>query len=137
MAASVEALSKRLNRLVELRQPHEQTWQDCYEHSFPIRGSGLQAGTPMTANQAQDKKARLLHSVATDAGRTLAASIVSGATPSSSVWGSLTISGADDVGKTWLDDAAKKLHEEIHAGTFDACAMECALDLVAAGWFAL
>lgn len=135
--ANVAALAKRLTRLKTLRQPHEQVWRDCSDHSFPIRGSGLQGAAPMDAQQAMDRKARLLHSAATDSGRTLAAAIVSGATPSSSVWALLDVSGADDEGKRWLDEKGKQLHEEVHASTFDAAAYECALDLVAFGWFAL
>ena len=137
MASNVATLVKRLERLKTLRQPHEQVWLDCFDHSFPIRGSGLQGAAPLDAQQAMDRKARLLHSVATDAGRTLAAAIVSGATPSSSVWALLDVSGADDLGMTWLDERGKQLHEEIHASTFDAAAFECAMDLVSAGWFAL
>jgi len=135
--ANVEALVKRLARLKTLRQPHEPVWLDCFDHSFPIRGSGLLGGMPLDAQQAMDRKARLLHSAATDSGRTLAAAVVSGATPSSSVWALLDVSGADAEGKRWLDEKGKQLHEEIHASTFDAAAFECALDLVAAGWFAL
>jgi hypothetical protein len=135
--AQIEALCKRLTRLETLRQVHEPVWRDCFDHSFPIRGSGLQGGQPLDAQQALDRKARLLHSAATDAGRTLAAAIVSGSTPSSSVWALLAVSGADDDGKAWLDEKGKQLHEEVHASTFDSAAFECALDLVAAGWFAL
>jgi hypothetical protein len=135
--ALVESLAKRLQRLKELRQPHEPVWRDCFDHSWPIRGSGLQSSSPLDAQQALDRKARLLHSAATDAGRTLAAAVVSGATPSSSVWALLAVTGADDAGKQWLDEKGKQLHEEIHASTYDAAAFECAMDLVAAGWFAL
>ncbi len=135
--ANVEALSKRLERLTTLRLVHEPVWRDCYDHSWPIRGSGLQGGTPLDAQQAMDRKARLLHSVSTDGCRTLAAAVVSGATPSSSVWALLNVTNADDEGKLWLDAAAKQLHEEVHASTFDAAAFEVAMDLVAAGWFAL
>jgi hypothetical protein len=135
--AQVEALFKRLQRLKDLRVPHERVWRECFDHSFPIRGSGLQGGQPLDAQQAMDRKAKLLHSAATDAGRTLAAAIVSGATPSSSVWALLDVTGADDAGKAWLDEKGKQLHEEVHASTFDAAAFECAMDLVAAGWFAL
>jgi hypothetical protein len=135
--ANVDALHKRLQRLTTLRQPHESVWRDCFDHSFPIRGSGLQGGQPLDAQQALDRKARLLHSASTDACRTLAAAIVSGATPSSSVWALLAVTGADDEGEQWLDEKGKQLHEEIHASTFDAAAFECAMDLVAAGWFAL
>ena len=135
--ANVAALVKRLVRLRNLRQPHEQVWLDCFDHSFPIRGSGLLGGNALNAQQAMDRKARLLHSAGTDSCRTLAAAIVSGATPSSSVWALLDVSGADEEGKRWLDEKGKQLHEEIHASTFDAAAMEVAMDLVAAGWFAL
>lgn len=135
--ANVDALNKRLTRLKTLRQVHEPVWRDCFDYSWPIRGSGLQGGEPLDAQQALDRKARLLHSAATDAGRTLAAAVVSGATPSSSIWALLAVSGADDAGKQWLDEKGKQLHEEIHASTFDAAAFECAMDLVAAGWFAI
>jgi hypothetical protein len=135
--ADVAALRRRLNRLKELRQPHESVWRDCFDHSFPIRGSGLEGGQPLDARQAIDRKSKLLHSAATDAGRTLAAAIVSGATPSSSVWGLLSVTGAKDDGLRWLDEKGKQLHEEIHSSTFDAAAFEVAMDLVAAGWFAL
>lgn len=135
--ADVAALQRRLERLKTLRQPHEQVWADCFDHSFPIRGSGIHTKSPLDAQQAQDRRSRLLHSVATDAGRTLAAAIVSGAVPSSSVWALLTVSGSDEAGKSWLDEKGKQLHEEVHASTFDAAAYECSLDMVGAGWFGL
>jgi hypothetical protein len=137
MAANVSALHRRLERLKQLRQPHEQVWRDCFDHSFPIRGSGLQGTQPLDAQQAMERKSKLLHSAATDAGRTLAAAIVSGATPSASIWALLNVSGAAEDGLRWLDEKGKQLHEEIHASTFDAAAFECAQDLVGAGWFAL
>lgn len=137
MAAAPEALKRRLDRLKQLRSPHESVWRECLEHSFPIRASGLQGGSPMSAQQAQDKKAKLLHSAATDAGRTLAAAIVMGAVPSSSVWALLKVAGADDEGKAWLDEKGKQLHEEVHASNFDSAVFECAMDMVGAGWFAL
>jgi hypothetical protein len=136
-AVSIDALNRRRERLKQLRQPHETVWLDCFDHSFPMRGSGLLGGMPMTAQQGMDRKARLLHSASTEAGRTLAAAIVSGAVPSSSVWALLAVSGADEAGLGWLDAKGKQLHEEVHASTFDAAAFECAMDLVAAGWFAL
>lgn len=135
--ADIAALDKRLSRLVTLRQKHEQVWLDCFDYSWPLRGSGLQGGAPLDAQQAMDRKARLLHSAGTDSARTLAAALVSGATPSSSVWGLLDVTGSDEGGRRWLDEKGKQLHSEIHAGTFDAAAMECAMDMVAAGWFAL
>lgn len=138
MAADVASLHKRLERLKQLREPHEKVWRDCLDHSFPLRGSGLDGRSPMDAKDSQELKAKLLHTAATDAGRTLAAAIVSGAVPSSSVWALLGTAGqSDDEGEAWLDEKGKQLHEEVHSGTFDAVAYECALDLVGAGWFAL
>lgn len=137
MTANVTALVRRLERLKQLRQPHETVWSDCFDHSWPLRGSGLNGGAPLDAQQGMDRKARLLHSAATESGRTLAAAVVSGATPSSSIWALLSSVGANQEGLRWLDDKGKQLHEEIHASTFDAAAFECAMDLVAAGWFAL
>ena len=136
MAANVVALAKRLSALKALRMPHEQVWRDCFDHSFPIRGSGLQSNS-LTAQTALDRKARLVDDTATDAGRTLAAALVSGMTPASSRWFSLEVVGADDAGRQWLDGCASQLHQEIHASNFDAAAYECSLDMVGAGWFAL
>lgn len=136
MGSDVAALAKRLERLKTLRLPHERVWRDCFDHSFPIRGSGLMSNN-LTAQQALDRKARLVDDTATDAGRTLAAALVSGMTPASSRWFSLEVSNADDAGKTWLDTKASQLHQEIHASTFDAAGYECSLDMVGAGWFAL
>lgn len=136
MSANVAALAKRLARLKTLRLPHEQVWRDCFDHSFPIRGSGLQSNT-LTAQTALDRKARLVDDTATDAGRSMAAALVSGMTPASSRWFSLEAEAAPDAGKTWLDTKATQLHQEIHASTFDAAAYECSLDMVGAGWFAL
>lgn len=133
----VSMLVRRLERLEQLRQPYEQVWADCFDHSFPIRGSGLVSTSNLTAQQALDRKAKLLHGVATEAGRTLAAALVSGAVPSSSVWALLSVSNADDEGKSWLEQAGKQLHEEVHASAFDAAVYECAQDMVGAGWFAL
>jgi hypothetical protein len=136
MAAIVEHLCKRLEQLKGLRQPHEQVWRECFDHSFPIRGSGLQ-GNVLDAQQALDRKARLLDSTATDAGRTLAAAIQAGLTPANSRWFQLEVQGADDSAERWLDDKGSQLHQEIHASNFDAASYECALDIVGAGWFAL
>lgn len=132
----VAALSKRLEQLKKLREPHEGVWRECFDNSFPIRGSGLTSGT-QTAQNALDRKARLVDDTATDAGRTLAAALVSGMTPASSQWFGLQSTGADDAALTWLDTMGAQLHREIHASTFDAAGYECSLDMVGAGWFAL
>ena len=134
--ADVAALARRLDERVKDRTPHENVWRECFDHSWPLRGSGLQ-GSDFTAQNALDRKARLMHGIATEAGRTLAAAIVSGATPSSSVWALLKAAGSDDEGGRFLDAAGKAVHEEVHASSYDSYAFECAMDLVGAGWFVL
>jgi hypothetical protein len=136
MAAEAPALVRRLSKLKSLRQPHEFVWRDCFDHSFPIRGSGLQSNT-LTAQSALDRKARLVDSTATDAGRILASSLQAGMTPANARWFNLDVYGADDGAKTWLDNAADQLHQEIHNANFDSEALDSMLDVVAAGWFCM
>lgn len=136
MAANAAEIVKRLATLKSLRLPHEPVWRDCFDHSFPIRGSGLQSNS-LTAQQALDRKARLVDSTATDAGRTLASALQSGMTPANARWFGLEVAGSDDDAKRWLDDASEQLHQEIHNANFDSVGFECQLDMVGAGWFAM
>lgn len=136
MAANANEIIRRLSSLRSLRQPHEHVWRDCFDHSFPIRGSGLRSDQ-LTAQQALDIKARIVDSTATDAGRILASALQSGMTPANARWFELAVNGADDGAKRWLDGAAEQLHQEIHNANFDAVGFECQLDMVAAGWFAM
>ncbi len=130
------ALVKRLEQLKTLRGPHENVWKDCFDHSFPIRGAGLQ-GSVMSAQTALDVKARLVDSTATDGGRILASALQSGMTPANARWFGLEVEGASDAAKLWLDEAAETLHQHIHNANFDAVGFECQQDMVAAGWFAM
>ena len=34
-------IAKTLSTLKSLRSPHESVWRDCFDHSYPIRGSGF------------------------------------------------------------------------------------------------
>lgn len=136
MSANANEICKRLERLRALRQPHEYVWKDCFDHSFPMRGSGLQGNT-LTAQQGMDIKARLVDSTATDSGRILASSLQGGMTPASGRWFELDVHQADDQAKLWLDESADQLHEEIHNANFDSEGFEAMLDMVAAGWFAM
>lgn len=136
MPASANEIIKRLERLRALRQPHEYVWRDCFDHSFPMRGSGLQGNT-LTAQQGMDIKARLVDSTATDAGRILASSLQGGMTPASGRWFELDVHQVDDQGKLWLDNSADQLHTEIHNANFDSEGFEAMMDIVAAGWFAM
>lgn len=136
MAANPQEIITRLSRLKSLRLPHELVWRDCFDHSFPLRGSGLQSNS-LTAQQAMDKKARLADSTATDAGRILASALQQGMTPANARWFGLEVGGAADDAKRWLDEASENLHQEIHNANFDSVGFECQIDMVGAGWFAM
>lgn len=135
MATGPEII-KRLERLTALRSPHETVWRDCYDHSWPMRGSGIQSNA-LTAQEAMARRARLVDSTATDSGRILASSLQAGMTPANARWFGLDVYGAGDADKQWLDAAAEQLHQEIHNANFDSESLDCMTDMVAAGWFAL
>jgi hypothetical protein len=134
--ASAATLIRRMNALKAQRQPHEYVWRDCFDHCFPLRGSGLQQNT-LTAQSGIDRAARLVDSTATDGGRILAASLQGGMTPANARWFGLDVHNAQDAWKTWLDAAADQLHVEIHNANFDSESLDCMLDMVAAGWFVM
>lgn len=126
----------RLNALMSARAVHENVWRDCFDHSFPIRGSGLQS-SDMTAQEALDRVARLVDSTSTDGGLILAANLQGGMTPANARWFTLEVLNADKQSKEWLDGAAEQLHQEIHNANFDSETGDAMLDVVAAGWFVL
>ena len=136
MAQDVAKIAKRLESLQSLRAIHEQVWQDCFDYTYPIRGSGLQQ-SQYTAQQAQSKKAQILDSTGTDSARILASAIMSGLTPANSRWFQLDVGQETEDERRWLDDAATVLWENIHSSNFDAAGFEACLDVVCAGWFAL
>lgn len=136
MTVDVAACLRRLESKKSGRVPHEHVWRDCFDHSFLLRGSGLQQNS-LTASQALDQKARIVDSTATDAGTILASALQSGMTPANSRWQALEVFGADDEGKRWLDQASENLHQEIHNSNFDSIGLECHLDMVGAGWFVM
>lgn len=138
------AIIRRLEQLTSLRSQVENIWRDCFDFSDPLRGcdfsSGPTAGSvapELNIGYANAKKSALLDGTAGDGCRTLAAAIVSGATPSNSRWFGLDVEGADEEGKAWLDGAAETLWENIHNSNFDAEAFEGALDMTGAGMFVL
>ena len=134
--STADYIVRRLGQLKSMRSIHEKTYRDCYDYTFPMRGSGwLQ--NEITADQAKAKRAELLDSTATDAARILASSLMGGLTPANSRWFAMDVQGAGDEEVRWLDEAANTLWENIHAGNFDAAAFEAMLDAVCAGWFVL
>src|SRR3546814_5453959 len=58
----------------------ENTWRDCYDLTFPLRGNGL-TGSSETANSGQAKQAQILDITAADSANVLASNIMAGLTP--------------------------------------------------------
>lgn len=129
-------ICKRLDALKAVRGPQEQNWRECFDFTYPLRGSGLNQQV-LDAQSAASKKARLLDGTGTDSARILASALMSGLTPANSRWFSLQVDQADDAGERWLDASADTLWRNIHNANFDAAGFECTLDIVCAGWFAL
>lgn len=134
--ADAKRIIKRLGALKGLRQPNEQNWRDCFNFTFPLRGSGFQS-EQLNAQSGQDKRAQLVDSTATDSGRILASDLMSGLTPPSALWFQLGVDKSTDDEKVWLEEAGQTTFEAIHAANFDSAAFESMLDVVGAGWFAL
>ncbi|HWU35456.1 MAG TPA: portal protein [Methylovorus sp.] len=131
-----EQLKRRLGRLKSIRLPMEIIWKDCFNHSHPLRGNGLN-GDSYDPSTAKNKQARLLSSIGTDSARVLASSVMGGMTPANSQWFELDMGNEAADEKRWLSDSARLLWENIHMGNFDSVGYECQLDLVDAGWFVM
>lgn len=128
-------ICKRLETMRSLRQPHENAWQDCYDHSHPLRGKGLN-----NREAAKNQIAKLLDTTSTDSARILASSIVGGMTPANSRWFEPDIGESQQISeqsKLWLDNASQILWENLHASNFDSVGFECMLDMVDVGWFGM
>ncbi|KVF09117.1 phage tail protein [Burkholderia vietnamiensis] len=130
-----ETLAKRLETMKSKRQVHELVWRECFMLTDPVRASGLN-GPEMDANQIAQAVSLIFDSTATDAKRTLEASIMSGMTPANSLWFTMTVNGTDDEGERWLDSASEVLWQNIHSANFDSEAADAVADGMA-GWFAL
>ncbi|KVZ05919.1 portal protein [Burkholderia stagnalis] len=129
-------LLRRLQGMRSIRSALESVWLDCFDYSFPMRGNGL-FGNKDDATSMQAKRARLFDGTTTDAGRTLGAALMSGATPSNSRWFGLSAGNDTDEEKAWFDESAQTVWENIHASNYDAVGFECCLDMVPAGWFVM
>lgn len=136
MAANGKTILDRLAALASKRSAHESDWRDCFDMTFPERGDGFQ-GQVVDTTSVRSKNAARLDSTGTDAAITLAAAIMSGVTPANSQWFALDVGDETEEERTWLDEAARIIWENIHGANFDAAGFESTLDLVAAGWFVL
>lgn len=129
-------LLKRVNTLKAARQAHESVWRECYDFTYPLRGSGFSTQV-LDAQSAKYKVAKLLDGTATDSARMLASALMSGMTPANAQWLSLDSESLPDDAKAWLSTCASLVWENIHSSNFDAEGYEANLDVVCAGWFAL
>lgn len=133
---NADQICKTLSTLKSLRSPHEQVWRDCFDHTYPVRGNGFY-NEMMDAQEALNRKARILDGTTTESARTLSSSVQSGLTPANSLWFGMDVAQATEDERRWLDESAKIIWENIHASNFDASAFEGVLDVVCAGWCAL
>ncbi|MDA5547383.1 portal protein [Yersinia massiliensis] len=129
-------LVKRVSSLKAARQLHESVWRECYDYTYPLRGSGFSTEV-LDAQSAKSKVARLLDGTATDSARILASALMSGMTPANAQWLDLGSENLSDDERSWLSDCAALTWENIHAANFDAEGYEANIDVVCAGWFAL
>lgn len=137
MSESTLELLRLHERMKQQRQASvEDTWRDCFDLSFPLRGNGL-SGTATTVNGGQAKQARMLDATAADSAMVLGANIMAGMTPANALWFAMDVGTETKEERDWLDEAAKLLWENIHMSNFDAEAFEGCLDIVCAGQFAL
>jgi hypothetical protein len=128
---------RRLEALKSLRGVHERVWRDCFDFTYPLRGSGFN-GQIMSAQEGQNRQAQNIVDVtAVDSVRILVSAIMGGMTPANSLWFGMHVPGADDDGEAWLSESSQGLFDNIHGSNFDAAAFESNLDGVIAGWFVL
>lgn len=130
-------LCMRLGQLKAARSKHESHWKQCYQFGAPERqqdfsGSGIE-------NERETQRADLFDSTANESVQLLVASIMSGVTPSNSLWFKAEPDGMDELSemtesKRWLDDVCQFMWRNIHAANFDSEAPETVTDVAVAGW---
>lgn len=118
------------------RQPHEQGWQDVFRYMAPERAHGFMGNT-VTSSEAQAQRAEIYDSTAVDSGRIFSSGLASGMHPANSIWFGMDVGQETDEERTFLDNAARIMFENIHAANFDAAAGECHSDMGPAGWFVI
>lgn len=128
---------RQFETLKNKRQPLEYIWRECYRVTFPERGRSLTTGRPGVADSSQNQtdQARIYDNTAADACKVLASALVSGLTPSNSIWAYIETMNEElpTAAATWLEEASRRLHKDIHASNFDAANFEAMLDVVVTG----
>lgn len=131
-----DQICKTLSTLKAQRSPHEPVWRDCFDHSFPLRGSGFLSDN-MSAQEALNRKARMLDGTTTDGVKVLSSNMQGGLTPANSLWFGMDVGQESEEERRWLDDSADILWQNIHAANFDAAGFEAMIDVCCCGWFAM
>lgn len=134
--ADAVRLKRRLSELKTERQRHEQVWKDCYEWSYPERGSGFLSQVT-DANDAQARKARILDSTAGDSVQVGAATMVDGTVPANARWFGIDVGNESSEENRWLDGASQFIWENAHNSNFDAEVFDQTIDEFLAGWAVL
>lgn len=135
--ADAQRIKGRLDALKAQRQPHESTWRECFDYSYPERGSGFTGSIYLNAVDLQTRRAQNLDSTAADSLRLLVSSILSGLSPPNSRWFSLDIGQETQEERQWLDQVADVIFENIHASNYDAEAFDALLDMGGAGYLVM
>ena len=135
-------------QMVSERQPLEKTWQEAFQYTNPMRGqlfgqSGAIVDGVSLYSSSKTDQAKIFDSTASDAVTLLAASLMSGITPSASQWFQFRIAGYEvselpyDV-RVWLNNANKTLFSMIHnASNYNSEVLESLEDMATCGMFGL
>lgn len=134
MSDIVKRVMSRMSLLQSARQLHEQVWDDCYKHTFPQRGTGLQSTVAMTASEHQRDKARIFDDTAPDGVKTGVSAFLGAAVPSNAVWAGLEVGNDTEQEKQWLEKMSIFIWQNIHSSNFDAEAFDAMSDHWVAGW---
>lgn len=127
-----DKIIERATKMRSERASLEEVWRDCYDHTFPIRASGL-LGNTFTAEQSKDRTADLLTTEGTRGARDIASIIVGGMTPANAIWFDLIIDDADTDESDALKKASEIIFKKIHSSNYDSEAVESMIDNVVAG----
>lgn len=118
------------------RSRHEHVWKSCLDVTYPHLSDGLN-GDITDAGTAQNKRAELMDSTASDGVRMLASQVMGGMTPANAVWPAFDVGDETDEEQRWLDHAAERVWEGIHGANYDAAKYEALLYVMACGWMVL
>jgi hypothetical protein len=131
-----QAVCMRYQSMDRLRAEHIEVWRRCMQYSFPLLQHGF-FGEIVTAQNGLAELSRLNDSTTTEAVRSWSSLMISGLTPSNSIWFDMSMVGANEAEKRFLSSSARAIWENIHNSNFDAVTFEAMLYAATAGWFVL